>query len=296
MSLFDDWPEICRREAPLAPLTWFRLGGPAEYLIEPRTEEELAAVVRRCHESGSRLHILGFGANVLAPDEGVRGVVLRLTAEPFTKTEYHGTRVVAGAGVDLTRLVRHTVRRGLAGLEILAGIPGTIGGGIRMNCGGRYGEIATAVRTVRVVDRDGQIHERDRDDVEFGYRRCRLGGEFIVQASFDLVEVDPAELVNRFRQIWMFKQNTQPPLGTRSAGCIFRNPDGRSAGAMIDQAGLKGVRCGGAYVSERHANFILAQPGCTAADVRRLMDIIRDRVEERFGTRLEPEVEIWTNS
>jgi UDP-N-acetylmuramate dehydrogenase len=294
MSLFDDLPEICRREVPLAPLTWFRLGGAAEYLIEPRTEEELAALVRRCHDTGTKLHVLGAGANVLVPDEGVRGVVVRLTAEIFTKTAYHGPRVVAGAGVDLARLVRHTVRRGLAGLEILAGIPGTVGGGIRMNCGGRYGEISTALRTVRVVDRDGQIHERDHDDMEFGYRHCRLGGEIVIQASFDLVEVDPAELVNRFRQIWMFKQNTQPSFGARSAGCIFRNPDGRAAGALIDQAGLKGVRCGGAYVSERHANFILAEEGCKAADVLRLIDIVRDRVEERFGIRLQPEVEIWT--
>jgi UDP-N-acetylmuramate dehydrogenase len=295
MSLFDDLVEICRRDVPLAPLTWFKLGGPADYLIEPRTEEEIAAVVRRCHQAGIKLYVLGGGANLLVPDEGVRGVVIRLTAEPFVKTEYDGGRVVAGGGVHLAALVRNTVRRGLAGLEILAGIPGTVGGGIHMNCGGRYGEISTALRTVRVVDRDGQIHERDHDDLDFGYRRCRLGREIVVQATFQLVEVDPAELVRRFRQIWMFKQNTQPLVGVRSAGCIFRNPDGKPAGALIDQAGLKGVRCGGAYVSDRHANFILAEPGCKAADVLRLINIIRDRVEERFGVRLQPEVEIWAD-
>lgn len=293
MNFFDDWPEICRREAPLAPLTWFGLGGPAEVLIEPRTEEQLAAVVRRGHDSGTELRILGFGANVLVPDEGVRGAVLRLSAEAFCAVDYQRGRVDAGAGLDLTRLVRHTVRRGLAGFENLAGIPGTVGGGICMNCGGRYGEISTLVRAVRVVDRDGQIHERHRDDLGFGYRRCELGGEIVTHATFEVSESDPAELVKRFRQIWMFKQNTQPPVGVRSAGCIFRNPDGRSAGALIDQAGLKGLRCGGAYVSERHANFILAERGASSGDVRRLMEQVRERVEQHSGIRLEPEVKVW---
>jgi UDP-N-acetylmuramate dehydrogenase len=293
MNLFDDLAEVCRRDVPLGPLTWFGLGGPAEYLIEPDNEEQLAEAVRRCQESGTAIRLLGFGANVLVPDEGVQGVVVRLTADAFTRTSYEGEAVTAGAGVDLTRLVRHTVRRGLAGVEGLAGIPGTVGGGICMNCGGRYGEIGMAVKQVRVVGRDGQIHDRDHDDLEFGYRRCALGGEFVVRATFGLGEIDPGELLRRFRRIWMYKQNTQPPLGTRSVGCIFRNPNGRSAGALIDQAGMKGLRVGGAYVSERHANFILAEPGSRSSEVLELIELIRTRVEEHHGIRLQPEVEIW---
>ncbi len=293
MSLFDDLGEVCRRDVPLAPMTWFGLGGAAEYMIEPETEQQLADVVRRCHEHGVPIRVLGFGANVLVPDEGVKGVVLRLTAAAFTGTEYREATVVAGGGVDLTRLVRHTVRRGLAGFENLAGIPGTVGGGLRMNCGGRYGEIGTLVRSVRVVARDGQIHERDHDDLCFGYRSCNLGDEFVVGATFGLSELDPPELVRRFRRIWMHKHNTQPPLGTRSAGCVFRNPNGHSAGALIDRAGLKGLQVGGARVSERHANFILADTGGTASEVLRLIELVRDRVEEHAGVRLEPEVQIW---
>jgi len=293
MNLFGDLAEVVRREVPLAPLTWFGLGGPAEYLVEPTSEAELATVVRRCHENGLPVRLLGFGANVLVPDEGVRGAVIRLSAEVFTRTEYHPARVVAGGGVDLTRLVRHTVRRGLAGLEYLAGIPGTVGGGICMNCGGRYGEISTAVRSVRVIDRDGQAYDREHDDLGFDYRRSDLNGAVVVSATFEITETDPEELVGRFRQIWMYKQNTQPPLGTRSAGCIFRNPQGRPAGWLIDQAGLKGTRSGGAYVSDRHANFILVERGGTAADVTRLIRVIQDRVYDRFGVRLEPEVQIW---
>ncbi|MBN2561095.1 MAG: UDP-N-acetylmuramate dehydrogenase [Phycisphaerae bacterium] len=293
MNLFDDLPEICRRNVPLAPLTWFGLGGPAEYLIEPRTEEELTTVVRRCYDSGATIRILGFGANVLVRDEGVKGIVVRLTSEVFTSTDYQGETVGVGAGADLPRLVRHTTRRGLAGLENLAGIPGTVGGGICMNCGGRYGEIGTVVSSIRVMARDGKIHERDHDDMEFGYRRCHLGGDLVISVRFGLSEMDPGELVRRFRQVWMYKQNTQPPLGTQSVGCIFRNPNGRAAGALIDQAGLKGVRVGSAHVSDRHANFILADRGGKAADVMSLINMIRDRVEEHCGIRLEPEVQIW---
>lgn len=293
MNLFDDLADICRREVPLAPLTWFRLGGPAEYLIEPRTEEQLALVLKRCRENGVLTRILGKGANVLVPDEGVRGAVIRLTGEAFTATDYSPSCVRAGAGVDLTYLVRHTVRRGLAGFEMLAGIPGTVGGGVCMNCGGRFGEIATLVRSVRVLGADGEIYDRDHDDLGFSYRRCALGGETILSVQFAVSETDPVELVKRFRQIWMFKQNSQPPVGVRSAGCIFRNPNGHSAGALIDQAGLKGTRIGGAYVSDRHANFILADSGACAADVRRLLELVRDRVADLHGVQLEPEVKLW---
>lgn len=303
--MFDDLAETCRRNVALGPLTWFGVGGPAEYLIEPTSEEQLAIVLRRCHENGVRVRMLGAGANVLVPDEGVAGVVVRLTADPFVGSEYDDKRpkscgtavsavVVAGGGGDLPRLVRHAVRRGLAGLENLAGIPGTVGGGIRMNCGGRFGEIGTAVRRVRVIGADGEVRERDHDDLRFGYRRCDLDGDFVISASFELSEIDPGELVRRFRRVWMYKQNSQPPMGARSAGCIFRNPNGRSAGALIDKAGMKGASIGGARVSARHANFILVDRGGRAADVRKLMALIGDRVEDRFGIRLEPEVEVWS--
>jgi len=293
MSWFDDLAEICRRDVPLGPLTWFGLGGNAEYVLEPRDEAELAVAVKHCREAGLPLRVLGFGANVLVRDEGVPGVVVRLTAESFNQVEYDGATVTSGAGMDLARLVRNTVRRGLAGLEVLAGIPGTVGGGIRMNCGGRYGEIGRTVRRIRVVSRDGAIYERDHDDLEFAYRRCHLGGDIVTRAEFRLRQIDPQDLVRRFREIWMYKQNTQPPLGANSAGCIFRNPDGKPAGMLIEQTGLKGARIGSAYVSDRHANFILADRGGKAADVIQLIELIADRVEQQFGVRLEPEVEVW---
>lgn len=293
MHLFDDWPDIVQSNAPLAPLTWFKLGGTAEYLVEPRTEDELVAVVRRCRETNTPLRFLGLGANVIVNDKGVKGAVVRLTADHFTRIIFDGDRLTAGAGADLTKLVLASVKRGLAGLENIAGIPGTVGGGIAMNCGGRYGEIGTAVRSVRVIGRDGEIYERDHDDMDFSYRRSALGDDCVLSASFQLRKDDPTSLDRRFREIWMYKQNTQPPLGCQSVGCIFRNPDGHSAGQLIDQAGLKGRRIGTAYVSDRHANFVLADIGGRAADVLELIDAIIDTVNERFGIRLEPEVKIW---
>jgi UDP-N-acetylmuramate dehydrogenase len=294
MNLFDDLDNSdCRRSAPLAPLTWFRLGGPAEYLLAPKSEDQLSMMIRRCRESGVPVRFLGMGANVIVPDEGVSGAVVRLDAEAFTTTTIDGSCVTAGAGVDLTKLVRRVVREGLAGLENIAGIPGTVGGGICMNCGGRYGEIGTAVKKIHVIGSDGRAYERDHDDLEFGYRRCTLGSDCIVSAEFQLERMDRGELETRFREIYLYKQNTQPPLGAQSVGCIFRNPAGRSAGEIIDRAGLKGLRLGSAYVSERHANFVLADPGGRAADVIQLIRLVGQRVEDHCGIRLEPEVKIW---
>lgn len=293
MSWLDELGNVCRREVPLGPLTWFKLGGPAEYFVEPKSEEQLAHIVKMCRETNTPLRILGLGANLLVADAGVRGVVVHLTAEPFTKIAFDGNTCHAAAGVNLAKLVLATVKRGLSGLEHLAGIPASVGGAIRMNCGGRYGDISTAVHTVRVISPAGDIYLRDHDDLDFGYRHCNLGGDLVVGAAFNLTPTDPEELHTRFREIWMYKQNTQPPMGDSSAGCIFKNPDGQSAGQLIDRAGLKGLRIGGAYVSERHANFIMADAGAKADDVRKLIEAVREKVRETHGVRLTPEIQIW---
>jgi UDP-N-acetylmuramate dehydrogenase len=293
MNLFDDCRDICKTGVPLGPLTWFKLGGPAEYFLEPTSEKQLARIVTRCRETDTPLRYLGMGANVLVPDEGVKGAVVRLTHEAFADFKFDGTYLVAGGGADLTKLVLAAVRQGLAGLEHIAGIPGTVGGGICMNCGGKYGELDSAVVSVRTIASDGEICERDHDDLGFAYRTCRLGQDCVVSARFKLRKTDPAELDRRFREIWMYKQNTQPPLGAASIGCIFRNPEGQSAGQLIDRAGLKGLRLGSAYVSDRHANFVIADRGGLSADVRGLISLIQERVEQHCGLRLEPEVKIW---
>lgn len=294
MNLFNDLPEnICRRNVPLAPLTWFQLGGPADYLIEPESESQLATIVNRCRESNTLLRILGFGANLLVADEGVRGVVVRLTVGSFVDLRFDGDLALVGGGFDMTRLVKTCVKRGLAGVEQLAGIPGTLGGGITMNCGGRYGDLSTAVDSVRLLDPDGITREKTRADLNFAYRRADVGNDIVLGAKLKLTETDPEALNTRFREIWDYKHATQPALGAPSAGCIFRNPTGHSAGQLIDRAGLKGFRVGSAFVSDRHANFAMADRGGRASDVRALIDTIIARVADHSGIRLEPEVKIW---
>ncbi len=294
MNLFNDLPEgVCRRDVPLAPLTWFHLGGRADYFIEPETAEQAALVVHRCRETGTLLHVLGMGANVLVPDDGVRGVVMRLMSPGLSGFRIEGERLVAGGGADLMKIIKRTVREGLSGVEQLAGIPATVGGGIAMNCGGRFGDIGAVTRSVRVIDGNGRLAERTAESLRFAYRTCMLNEDVVVEAEFALVREDPQRVQRRFHEVWEYKQSSQPTLAAHSAGCIFRNPDGHSAGRLIDEAGLKGFRVGSAHVSERHANFAVVDDGGRAADVRRLIDEIILRVEQASSIRLEPEVKLW---
>src|SRR6185295_9451067 len=183
-------------------------------------------------------------------------------------------------------------KQGLAGIECLAGIPGTVGGGVRMNAGGKFGDIGAVVQVVQVMDVGGMVFERTKDDLVFDYRSTNIAAKFILGATMELEEDDPDRIMKRTKEIWFFKRNTQP-LNTKNCGCIFKNPRGLSAGALIDQAGLKGMRVGGAEVSQKHANFITAHPGCTAADVHKLVKIIREKVYEKNEILLESEVRIW---
>lgn len=294
MTLFDDLRDCCRPNVPLAPLTWFHLGGPARWLIEPRDEPQLITVLHRAREAGLPVRFLGLGANVLVRDAGVDGAVIRLAAPAFQQLEWTTDSARVGAGVHLTKLVRACVHAGRAGLEVIAGIPGTVGGGIRMNCGGRFGQMSDSIRRVRLIDRDGRVVERRRDELGFGYRKSQLGDAMVVSAEIELRPTDSRALVERFKEIWLAKSRSQPALEQQSAGCIFKNPDPqRSAGRLIDECGLKGRRIGAAEVSPIHANFIVAHPGGRAADVIALIEHVEEQVYSRTGVRLEREVEVW---
>ncbi len=289
---FAGMEQFVQENVPLARYTWFKLGGPARWLITPRSLQELQEASRRCVEEGIAIYVLGLGANVLVSDAGVDGAVFRLSEEAFRGVEIDKTTVRVGAGADMQKLVVRTVRLGLAGLECLAGIPGTVGGGIRMNAGGKFGDIGAVVSRVTVMDTAGTVFERTRDDLVFEYRHTNIAARFILDATLELEEDDPARIVRKTKEIWMFKRNSQP-LNTKNAGCIFKNPRGLSAGALIDQAGLKGMRIGGAEVSTKHANFIIAHPGATAEDVMKLMKLVRERVYEKNGILMENEVQVW---
>lgn len=293
MSWYDGLEHIVRSDVPLRDYTWYRLGGPARWFCEPRDEDELIALLGRIRHGGVAWRLLGGGANVIVRDEGFDGAVIRLRGPVFERVEFDADLVHAGAGADLPRLVRATLGRGLVGLEALAGIPGSVGGAVRMNAGGRYGEIGQFVREVRTVAPDGQRAALPAQAVGFAYRRTSLGERIIVGVTFGLRHGDARQALERHRQIWTEKYATQPPLAARTAGCIFRNPPQRPAGRLLDEVGLKGARVGGAEISARHANFIVAHDGATAADVLNLIELARQRVRQATGIELQLEVEVW---
>ena len=292
MNFPDEFHDITRRDVPLAPYTWLKVGGPAQYFVEPRSIDELAQVVKAAHQSAIPFRILGGGSNVLIPDAGVSGITLRLSHESFARVEVAAPIVRAGAGALLSHAMSEAVAAGLAGLENLVGIPGTVGGALRGNAGTRHGEVGQYVKSVKVLTAAGELCVRTEDELTFAYRSSSINEPAIVAVEFELTPDDPDEITRRMRKLWVMKKATQP-LSFQSAGCVFKNPRGLSAGALIEQAGLKGTRVGQAEVSDRHANFIITHEGATAAEVRTLIDLIRSKVAEIHGVDLERELQLW---
>jgi UDP-N-acetylmuramate dehydrogenase len=292
MDALEDFSEIVKHNEPLAPYTYLKLGGPAEALAQPRSRDELIAVVQRCSQKHIPVRVLGNGCNIIVPDEGVRGVVVRLSEPAFTQVIVEGRRVIAGSGALLSALISHSARHALAGLESLVGIPGTVGGAIRCNAGDRSGEIGQYVTRVEVLDERGQLQVRQREEIHFAYRWSNLDDSVLVSAEFELDPDHPEAILKHMRKAWIQRKASQP-LSFEAAARIFKNPRGFSAGALIEQAGLAKTRVGGAEVSERDANFIVAHPGACARDVVRLIDLIRSRVQERFSVELEREIALW---
>ncbi len=292
MSIFSGYEEIVEQNHPLAPHTWYRLGGPADYFIRPRNAKDLKEIIRRCNENHIRTYVLGFGSNLLVSDEGVRGAVIQLRSGEFGQTQYEGEQVTAWAGAELSKLVLDCVEKGLSGVEALTGIPGSVGGAVRMNAGGKFGDIGSVVEAVTLMDIHGNVFEKRKPELIFDYRAVNIRARFVLNAQLKLTPGDPEKIMRTIKESWIYKKNCQP-LNTRNCGCVFKNPPGAAAGALIDRAGLKGHQIGGAAVSEKHANFIVAKDGCTSGDVTRLIDVIRQRVREQFEVELELELEIW---
>jgi UDP-N-acetylmuramate dehydrogenase len=284
---------------PLAPMTTFRVGGPAEWLVETRGRDELVAALQLADKAGVSVTMLGGGSNVLVNDAGVRGLVIRPRGGDVRDAD--DGQVIADAAMTINGLVRWTINHGRAGLEAWAGTPGTVGGAIFGNAhfGGRL--IGDLVDRVQLATRAGVVKDVAVADMAFGYDRSRLQttGEILLSAVFRVTAGEPAALRAIARQSLAYRKRTQP-LDTLSAGCIFRNPEpGRdvvpegipySAGALVDRAGLKGVAVGGARVSPTHGNFIVNEGSATAADIRRLIETCRTAVRERFAVELRDEI------
>ena len=294
MNTFRGLEEIVETEYPLAKSTWYGLGGPADYFIRPKTIEQLQEVVRRCNENHIPIYLMGLGSNLVIGDDGLRAAVIKLEHDQFAQMEFdsNAPELTAWAGAELSRIVLTCVEKGLAGLEALTGIPGSVGGAVKMNAGGNFGDFGAVVESVTLMDSQANIFETSKPELVFDYRRTNITAQFILSARLKLSSGDPEQIMRTVKEIWIYKKNSQP-LNTKNAGCIFKNPRGVSAGALIDRAGLKGLQIGAAAVSDKHANFIIAKKGCKSRDVIRLIDAIRQRVKEQFNTELELEIEIW---
>jgi UDP-N-acetylmuramate dehydrogenase len=298
-AMGDLFGDRFQADVPLAPFTTFRVGGPAEWLVDARGGDEIVAALRIARDANVPVTILGGGSNVLISDGGVRGLVVRTRGGEATRVD--ATRVRADAAVTINGLVRWTINHGAGGLEAWAGTPGTVGGAIYGNAhfGGRL--IGDLVESVRVADRAGACADVPASEMAFGYDRSRLQSsqEILLSAVFRVSPGDPPSLRATARASLAFRKRTQP-LETPSAGCIFQNPEpGRdvvpdgipwSAGALVDRAGLKGASVGGARVSPAHGNFIVNEGSATAADIRRLIDGCRAAVRARFGVDLREEI------
>ena len=289
---FDDLGVAVSSAEPLAHHTWLGVGGTAAYFCEPVDEEVLARVVARCRERAIPVRVIGGGSNVLVPATGYAGMVVRLSAPAFCRIEVVGTALVAGAGAKLVHVVSAAVQAGLAGLEMLVDIPGTVGGALVGNAGGRGGDIGQRVREVTVMLPDGTIEVRDRGRLAFESRWSNLDDSIVVGCRLELDEEDSGLLTKRMQKQWILGRGGQP-AGTRSVAMMFKDPLGTTAESLIEQAGGRELRSGEASVYPPHANFLVAGPRCTSDDVRTLVELVRDRVRQRLGVDLAPLIQVW---
>ena len=285
-----------RRDEPMAMHTTFRVGGPAAYFAEPGGEDALARVIRLCREEEVPFYILGNGSNLLISDEGYHGVMIRI-GEGFSRLERLEdgagckARVRAGAGLLLSRMAAWAAKEGLTGLEFAAGIPGTLGGAVVMNAGAYGGEMKDVIRSVRALDKDGQIRDFRAEELQMGYRFSSIQerGDLVLGAVLDLNPGDRDEIQDRMEELARRRREKQP-LEYPSAGSTFKRPAGYFAGKLIEEAGLRGYRDGNAQVSEKHCGFVINRGGATAEEIRRLCRHVQKKVAECAGVHLETEI------
>lgn len=281
--------EHVQENVSLAGYTTFRIGGPADVLVQAGEEEQLERVLAWCRESGRPWILLGRGSNVLVDDAGFCGTVILLDGT-LAQIEVRGDQITAGAGASLARIARTALEHELTGVEYAAGIPGTLGGAVYMNAGAYGGEIGRTVSSIRYLDKEG-IHEIGPEEAGFEYRSSRFMREnaIVLGAEMTLQPGDRQAIMDRMQELAEQRKSKQP-LEYPSAGSMFKRPEGFFAGKLIQDAGLAGYSVGGAQVSEKHCGFVINRGNATAEDVRELVRQVADRVEQTFGVRLEPEV------
>lgn len=291
-TLADTFPAITKTREPLAAYTHLRIGGPAEFLVQPRTVDELVSVLRFCKANRVPLRMLGGGFNLLVRDDPVPGAVMRLSGPAFSFIETSGKTVRAAGGSQLYDLIAHAVNAGLTGLETLVGLRGSVGGSVRCNVGDRSGEIGASVRRVAVLTEEGAEQIRSRDELHFGDHTSDLDEPVVLWVEFGLESDAPDAILKRMRRAWVHRK-AHEPLSFQNAVRMFRDPPGATAAQFIERAGLAKTKVGGAEVSDRNGNYAVAHPGTTAKDVLRLIDTVKTRVQEYAGVALDRELHVW---
>lgn len=290
-------PAFIRENVPLAGLTTFGIGGSARWLAEPATRAELARSLEVGRQLGAQILILGGGSNLLVSDAGVDALVLKLAGNDefgLMNPQAEASLIWrVGAAVPLPALVAAVAGQGISGLEMLAGIPGSVGGAVAMNCGGRDGSIGAFVMEAEVHSPQGEARILNRDELYFRYRSSNLAGALAVNFVMQFTNREETSAVLEKMRVHRESKIAGQPVTFPSAGCIFKNPDGDSAGALLDRAGCKGMREGGAEVSSLHANFIVNRGGATSSEVAVLARRMREAVLGKFGVTLEPEIVLW---
>ena len=282
---------VVRTGEPLARHTTLRVGGPAELYVEPALESDLAETLRYCIETAQPFFLLGRGSNLLVRDGGVRGVVICLSRPHFSRVEVVDGGLQCGAGARLKRVAAKARQEGMAGFEFLEGIPGSMGGALRMNAGAMGWAAFDLVARVRIMEPSGDVVELDRSEMDVAYRSCAsLKGRVVLSVLLRGEAGDPEKIASRMQEFEAKRKSSQP--SAPSAGCMFKNPATVPAGRLIDELGLKGTCVGAARVSEKHGNFLVNDGGATAADVLGLIELIRDRARRERGIELETEVQI----
>ena len=277
-------------EEPMHKHTTFRVGGPAEVFVTVENKEQLEKIIKYLNLVERPYFILGNGSNLLVGDKGYRGVIIRLGGE-FNTLKTEGTLLTAGASVLLSAASRAAMENGLTGMEFASGIPGSIGGGVKMNAGAYDGEMRQIVESVQVMYKDGSILDLDNETMEFGYRNSVIKNRpyVVLQVSLRLQPGNREEILARMNELAARRKEKQP-LEFASAGSTFKRPEGYFAGKLIMDSGLRGARIGGAQISEKHCGFVINDGTATAADIAELIQEVSETVKEKFGVTLEPEV------
>lgn len=292
MALLSGFEHIVREKEALAPFTRLKIGGMAEYFAEPTTREELIGLVKRFAEEDLPVRLIGSGSNLLVNDQGVKGLVIHLSAPEFGHLNVSENSIVAGGGAKLSHFVATAVREGFSGPEQLVGLPGTVGGALHNNTNANGVDVGTWVQSAEVLTRSGEIKKHGKDSMSFSYRHSSLNELVILSAEFKFDSESSELLTKAMQKLWIVRRASQPSTELNSA-YMFKDHGGNLARDLIDDAGLKGTKIGGVEICDSDPNFFTADSGSSSKDVLKLIELVQKQVSERLDVNMEPAIQVW---